>query len=86
MRQRIVESYTDSYPELLFIDGLDDAIIGVSILASGNPRVAYSADKILKCLVLQGKNAEEALEFLEFNIEGVCRSKYTPTVVDDLFY
>jgi len=85
MREQIEAAYCDEYPELKFFDDLDSAIIGVSLLSSGDPRVAYSASKLLEALVESGMGREEAQEFMEYNIEGMHIGDFTPSVVDDLF-
>jgi len=85
MREQIEDAYCDEYPELKFLDDLDSAIIGVSLLASGNPRVAYSASKLIEALVKNGMGPTEAQEFMEYNIEGMYIGEFTPSVVDDLF-
>lgn len=58
-------------------DGLDDAIIGVT--ASDN-KIVYSADRILT-LLQNDMSAEEALEFMEFNIIGLYAGEGTPIIV-----
>lgn len=85
MREEIENEYCVEYPELKFFDGLDSAIIGVSLLASGDPRVAYSASKLIEALVETGMDQVGAQEFLEYNIEGIYMGEFTPSVVDDLF-
>jgi hypothetical protein len=85
MREAITTAYVEEHPELLFFDGLDEAIIGVNLCMSGNPRVAYSAHKIMVCLAERGMGYGEAKEFMEFNIESAYLGEYTPAVIDDLF-
>lgn len=58
-------------------DGLDDAIIGVT--ASDN-KIVYSADRILT-LLQNDMSAEDALEFMEFNIIGLYAGEGTPIIV-----
>ena len=85
MRKEIEAAYCVEYPELKFFDGLDSAIIGVSLLAGGDPAVAYSASKLIEALVKNGMDHAGAQEFLEYNIEGLYMGEFTPSVVDDLF-
>jgi len=60
-------------------DGLDDAIIGVT--ASGN-KIVYNADRIVALLSEQSDmSAEDALEFMEFNIIGLYAGEGTPIIV-----
>ena len=58
-------------------DGLDDAIIGVT--ASDN-KIVYSAERILT-LLQNDMSAEDALEFMEFNIIGLYAGEGTPIIV-----
>tara|TARA_B100000780_G_scaffold7817_1_gene5755 strand:- start:19897 stop:20148 length:252 start_codon:yes stop_codon:yes gene_type:complete len=83
MRKAIIEEYKD-YPGLLFMDGLDDAIIGVANLYD-NPTVVYSSQKVLENLVARGMGFYEAKEFMSFNIMDAYLGKFTPIIIDDLF-
>lgn len=85
MREEIEAAYELEFPELLFMDGLDDAIIGVAERDS-HPIVAYSIMKILESLVERGMDMHEAREYMDFNILGAYVGEYTPLIVDDLFY
>ena len=84
MREEIECAYSDEFPGMLFMDGLDSAIIGVAQV-NGSPSVAYSTEKILDNLVDQGMGFDEAREFMMFNILGAFMGKFTPLVIDDLF-
>jgi hypothetical protein len=63
-------------PELLFADGYDDCIIGMTFRADV-PVVIYSADKIIDKLANE-MSYEEAQEFFDFNIEGAYVGERTP--------
>ena len=84
MRDQIECLYSEEFPKMLFMDGLDSAIIGVA-LVNGNPLVAYSTEKILDNLVDRGMGFDEAREFMMFNILGAFMGEFTPLVIDDLF-
>jgi len=84
MREEIECAYSEEFPKMLFMDGLDSAIIGVAQV-HGNPVVAYSTEKILENLVDQGMGFHEAREFMMFNILGAYMGEFTPLVIDDLF-
>ncbi len=77
-------AYSKEFPKMMFMDGLDSAIIGVAQV-HGNPVVAYSTEKILENLVDQGMGFDEAREFMMFNILGAYMGEFTPLVIDDLF-
>ena len=84
MRYEIECNYGDEWPHMLFMDGLDSAIIGVA-QANETPQVAYSTEKILENLVERGMDFDEAREFMMFNIMGAYMGKFTPIIIDDLF-
>jgi len=77
-------AYSEEFPKMMFMDGLDSAIIGVAQV-HGNPVVAYSTEKILEELILQGMGFDEAKEFISFSIMGDFVGEFTPLVIDDLF-
>lgn len=66
--------------EMLFLDGHDNAILGVD---QNNYRIAYSVAKILKNLVDEGMTYEEALEYYDFNIACAYVGDQTPIFIDD---
>ena len=84
MRDQIECLYSEEFPKMLFMDGLDSAIIGVALVNS-NPLVTYSTEKILDNLVDRGMGFDEAREFMMFNILGAYMGEFTPLVIDDLF-
>ncbi len=63
-------------PELLFADGYDDCIIGMTFRADV-PVVIYSADRMIEKLA-KDMSYEEAQEFFDFNIEGAYMGERTP--------
>ena len=71
---------------MMKIDGHDDAIIGPAMVwtEDGNLRsvLVYDAEKIRDLLMKRdGMTAEEAREYIEFNIEGGYLGIYTPILV-----
>jgi len=61
------EELSDFYDKLLFADGFDDAIIGISS-GMDEPRVVYSIGKMIDILTKEhDMEPDEANEFLEFN-------------------
>ena len=63
-------------PDLLFADGYDDCIIGLTFRGE-KPVVLYSADRIVERLTAD-MSEEEALEFFDFNIAGAYMGERTP--------
>ena len=75
--ERILE---DENPNALFFDGYDKAIIGIARLINMSV-VAYDGQKIIKCLIEQGMNHEEAMEFFDFNVAGSWVGDHTPIIL-----
>jgi len=65
----ILQDIIDYYPDdtFMIMDGLDDAVIGVSHLDN---KLIYSERKILEILVNEGMEMEDAIEHFEYNIAG----------------
>lgn len=76
---------------MLKIDGHDDAVIGPAMIWGNGERISvlvYNAEAIRTTLVLRdGMSAEEAREYIEFNIEGAYMGPDTPILVwpDDIW-
>jgi len=65
-------------------DGYDEAIIGPALVWRDKQRVdvlVYDAEKIREILMRDGMDAEEAREYIEFNIEGGYIGIETPVLV-----
>jgi hypothetical protein len=71
---------SEEYPDLIILDGFDEAIIGVveriNLLA-----VCYDKNKILRIL-MRDMNETEAIEYYEFNILGAYMGEHTPVYLD----
>jgi len=63
---------------LVFVDGHDDAILGLAEV-EGEPRVVYDRGAIVRGLMRRdGMDHEGAVEFFEYNIEGSKLSVLSP--------
>lgn len=65
-------------------NGYDEAIIGPASIWRESTQVSvlvYDAEKIREILMRDGMDAEEAREFIEFNIEGGYLGIETPVLV-----
>lgn len=72
---------SDLYTKL---DGLDDAIIGVSTRDGSVSVLAYSVEKIIEILINdQEMDRDEAWEFFDFNISQLSIGEKTPLLVYD---
>jgi hypothetical protein len=69
---------------MMKIDGHDNAVVGVSLTWHNQRRVqllVYDAEIIRENLMRDGMDAEEAREYIEFNIEGAYVGEGTPIIV-----
>ena len=75
----------DELDDLLKIDGFDEAAIGTACIWRGNTRedvLVYSGDKMVDILMERdGMEQFEAIEYIEFNIEGAYMGEKTPVIV-----
>jgi hypothetical protein len=77
-QRAIVQAFNED-EELLFADGLDDAILGVGERCSQPNVIIYSYNKVIDILMERdGMNHEEATEFFDFNIGGAWVGDRTP--------
>jgi hypothetical protein len=76
---------------MLKIDGHDDAVIGPAMIWGNGERISvlvYDAEAIRATLMTRDNmEADEAREYIEFNIEGAYMGPDTPILVwpDDLW-
>lgn len=69
--------------ELLFADGFDEAIIGISANI-GDVRVVYCVDKMIDILMRQWDDYVSAREYLEYNTLNAWVGKHTPIYVESM--
>ena len=77
----IIEDYNiDEIAEgAIILDGLDDAIVGVTEEFGNGRRILYSADKIIGVLMERdGMTWHEAVEFYDYNILGLHAGEQNP--------
>lgn len=81
MREWAEEMLQDENPEALFMDGLDDAIVGVTVGQAGqNALVVYDERKIIDILA-QDSSEEDAWDHYGFNIQGAYVGEHTPIII-----
>ncbi len=78
-REIIIEKIPDE--TLMFVDGFDDAIIGI---CQRTNRVIYSTSKMIIILMNQDMEYIDALDHFGFNIAGGYMGEMTPIFCDDL--
>lgn len=62
----------------LKMDGYDDCVIGIVERINMSPVLLYSRPKVIKRLMKDGMNRDEAEEFFEFNQLGAWIGEGTP--------
>ncbi len=86
-RESLNEALEGLEESVLTMDGLDDALLGLSTRMNEPTVAVYSQSKIIGILVKDGMSYEEAFEHFSFNIAGSYMGAETPTIVDDtMFY
>ncbi len=93
-RLEVEEILEESNPSALFLDGFDEAIIGITEVMNLGPLVNYSKEKIIEILMkdmepeeddLDGRDIndvklEMALEYFDFNVSGAYMGENTPLI------
>jgi hypothetical protein len=81
-RRLVVEEALETWGNgALFFDGLDAAIVGMGQQFTDPALVVYDEGRILKILMDQGMDWDEAFEFYSFNIAGSWVGENTPIIV-----
>lgn len=71
--------------DLLWADGLLNAVIGIATRADGMRVVCYSIEKIIEVFMKRdGMTEEEAYEFYEFNVACAWVGDKTPIFVETI--
>ena len=78
-RVQIIEMYADT-DNILFADGLDEAIIGFE---PNLWRVVYSRNRCIEIIAAEGMSTEDALDYLEYNTFNTYMGDNTPLWVED---
>ena len=74
--EQIIETYPDE--EFMFVDGFNDAIIGVDEV---NLRVVYDIDEIINILMRDEMTFDDAFDYYDYNIAGAYVGEKTPVFV-----
>ena len=79
-RKEIEETYQDT--PLLFADGFDKAIVGVS-QQFNSLSVAYDRNKCIEILMTRDSMTQlEAIEYFEYNVVGAYVGEHTPSFIE----
>ena len=79
-REIIINEIPDQ--DFLFLDGFDDAIIGI---CERSDVIIYSTKKIIEILMNEGMEYHDALEHFHFNILDGSLGDLTPIFCDDFY-
>lgn len=83
--QQIKQTIAEQNEEALFLDGFDEALIGIAESNGSGMRAAYSYSKIVDILMERdGMTNDEAIEFYDFNIYGSYMGKNSPEFISIL--
>lgn len=80
--KRLIEEELDAVA--LKIDGYDDCISGQTSCWNNNEkvdRIIYDGEALIDAMMDDGMSYEEAVEYIEFNIEGAYVGPTTPMVM-----
>ncbi len=77
----IRETLATRDPELLLLDGFDEAIVGVVSRCAMEPVVVYSREKCIEILERDMTN-EEAEEYFDYNVSGGYVGERTPMFLE----
>jgi hypothetical protein len=70
--------------EALYIDGFEDAVIGIADVWRDNTRrtvVVYDYEAMILSMIGDECTAEDAAEYIEFNVSGAYVGPYQPIIV-----
>lgn len=70
----------EEYPELLKMDGFDDAIVGV-VQRLGLQAICYDVHTVIEILMKE-MSEEEAWEYYEFNMLGAYMGESSPVFLE----
>jgi hypothetical protein len=78
-KQTIKEQVSECDEGILFADGFEEALIGVSTQFNRGPVALYDWDKCVELLMKRdGMDYDQAVEFMDFNVTGAWVGEKTP--------
>jgi hypothetical protein len=77
----ISRKLAEENPDAILFTGLEEALIGIgrqqfAVLAM------YDWDKCIHIFMREGMTYDEAVEYMEFNVEGAWLGEYTPIIIN----
>jgi hypothetical protein len=78
-----MDRLAEEYPDLMRMDGFDDAILGV-VERIGLQTVCYDLNKVIAILMEQGMDEQDAWDWYQFNMLGAWVGEATPVFLERL--
>lgn len=78
-----MDRLAEEFPDLLRMDGFDDAILGV-VERIGLQTVCYDLNKVIEILMKQGMDEQDAWDWYQFNMLGAWVGEATPVFLETL--
>ena len=78
-----MDRLAEEYPDLMRMDGFDDAILGV-VERIGLQTVCYDLNKVISMLMEQGMDEQDAWDWYQFNMVGAWVGEATPVFLERL--
>lgn len=75
----ILDYLSELNPEILILNGMNEAIVGYVERCGTDPLVCYDVEKCIQILIdRDDMTDEEAMEFFSYNILGAYMGEHTP--------
>lgn len=81
-KNQIIELLQETQYKALFIDGFDEAIVGLIFDGLEYPKVVYSKKVIFQKLLKENTDFDQALEFYNKNILSALEKKERPVIME----
>jgi hypothetical protein len=78
-----MDRLAEEYPDLMRMDGFDDAILGV-VERIGLQTVCYDLNRVIAILMEQGMDEQDAWDWYQFNMVGAWVGEATPVFLERL--
>jgi hypothetical protein len=78
-----MDRLAEDYPDLMRMDGFDDAILGV-VERIVLQTVCYYLNKVIEILMKQGMDEQDAWDWYQFNMLGAWVGEATPVFLERL--
>lgn len=79
----LLKILVEENPEAIILNGFDEAMLGIARRCSSETVLVYDRNKIIDILS-EDMSAEEADEYISFNIEGAWMGDSTPYIMENI--